>query len=175
MGMKKYKQLLENIGEMAKAVENLPENCREMVYRSLVVALLDEDDQLQVNSASAGKHTAIVDTVEEIDERNIAEELEGYYRRFSLDSATDMEFSAFLAYFFKRLAPPAETVDRIDESHYKMACMVTGKSLPKRISGTLNNAKNLKGYLDSHGSGVYSITAMGEHYVKHRLMKEIDE
>ena len=172
MGQKEFDRILANVDKMTEVVEKLPDNCREMVYSSLVVALLDSTDSTSVTSLIDDIPSVQAEDDHDVDERNIAEELELNYWRFSLDSVSDMEFSAFLAYFFKRLAPPTEMTDRIDESHYKMACMITGRDLPKRISGTLNNAKNLKGYLESHGSGVYAISAMGEHYVKHRLMKD---
>lgn len=172
MGQKEFELLLANIDKMTEAVEQVPGSCQELVYSSLVAALLKADVEV------AGQ-TKIVDissseTLHErhVEERNIAEELEDHYSRFRLNSINDMEFAAFLGYFFAKLAPPNELSERIDESHYKMACMITGRNMPTRISGTMNNAKNLKGFLESHGSGVYSITAMGEHYVKHRLLKE---
>ena len=174
MGQKEFDKLLANVGRMTEAVEKLPDNCREMVYSSLVAELLSVEAPVALQSPSVDKYSNQTLPGDNVEDRNVAEELEQVYRRFSLDSVSDMEFVAVLAYFYAQLAPPAEMSERIDASHYKMACMITGRSLPKRIAGTMNNAKNLKGYLESHGSGVYSITAMGEHYVKHRLLKEGD-
>lgn len=172
MGQAEFNLILENIGIMTDAVEKLPDSCREMVYSSLVDALLNDHTRIAVMSKTDSIESNQVLYNHSEKERNIAEELEEHYRRFSLDSVSDMEFAAFLGYFYAKLAPPNDMTERIDESHYKMACMITGRNMPTRISGTMNNAKNLKGYLESHGSGVYSITAMGEHYVKHRLLKE---
>lgn len=174
MGQTEFNLLLENIDIMTAAVEKLPDNCREIVYRSLVDALLSDDMTPDVSSKTLIPQGSQSLYSHDVDERNIAEELENHYRQFGLDSVNDMEFAAFLGYFFAKLAPPNEITERIDESHYKMACMITGRNMPARISGTMNNAKNLKGYLESHGSGIYSISAMGEHYVKHRLLKEED-
>lgn len=175
MGMKEFELLLENIDRMTGAIEKVPEQCREIVYSKLVDALLKDDYSSVMVSQLPHIHSSAPLLSVDADDRNIAEELEDYYSRYSLASASDMEYAAFLGFYFSKLAPPGEMTDRIDESHYKIACMITGRKLPSRISGTLNNAKNMKGYLESHGGGIYSITAMGEHYVKHRLLKEEDK
>ena len=175
MGQKEFDILLINIGKMTEAVEDLPENCREMIYSSLVAVLLDSTESVNVESISGELPIVAPSNYGDVDERNIADELEQYYRRFSLDSVRDMEFAAFVAYFFAKLAPPGELTDRIDDSHYKRVCVITGRKLPKRVAGTMNNAKHHRDYLDSHGGGVYSISATGEHYVMHRLLKESEE
>ncbi len=172
MGQKEFDLLVENIEKMTDLVNKVPENCRELVYSRLIDVLLSDEGAIAGNATNQSIQSSQTVSSDGFDERNIAEELETYYSRFKLDSISDMEFAAFLGYFFAKLAPPSESAERIDESHYRMACMITGRNMPTRISGTMNNAKNLKGYLESHGSGVYSITAMGEHYVKHRLLKE---
>ena len=175
MGQKKFDLILENIDRLTRAVKEFPAEIHEVVYSSMIAALLDMRPAYDDSSRDGIIH-GIQDTIsQDDDERNIAEELESYYMRYSLDSASDMEFAAFLGYFYSKLAPPSEMVERIDENLYRIACMITGRDLPTRISGTMNNAKNHKGYLESHGSGVYSISAMGEHYVKHRLLKESEE
>lgn len=174
MGQKEFDLILENIDIMTNAVEKFPEALHDTVYSSMIAALLDNRLSNEMASNS-GVIPLIEDTGAQGDEeRNVAEELEYYYMQYSLDSASDMEFAAFLGYFYAKLAPPSDMAERIDENHYRMACMITGRSLPGRISGTMNNAKNHKGYLESHGAGIYSITAIGEHYVKHRLLKEED-
>lgn len=172
MGQREFDKILANVEKMTSAVEKLPEHCREMVYSSLVAVLLDDDDQSGVESVSVDIQDLEAYIDEEAGQRYIAEELEYFYSQFSLDSLRDMDFAAFVAYFFAKLAPPSEMTDRIDESHYKRVCIITGRKLPKRISGTMNNAKHLRDYLQSHGSGVYSLTATGEYYVKHKLLKE---
>ena len=174
MGQKEFDLILCNIDEITNAVERFPSEIQDRVYSSLVASLLSDRASFNVLSINEDSQQ-IEDLISQYaEDRNLAEELELYYLQFSLDSASDMELAAFLAYFFAKLAPPNEMTDRIDESHYKMACMITGRDLPKRVSGTMNNAKNVKGYLESHGHGVYSISALGEHYVKHRLLKEDD-
>jgi len=172
MGQREFDQLLANVGKMTEVVEKLPDNCREMVYSSLVAALLEQSEPVAVPTVTADITNIEQSSEQKGDERNIAQELEGYYSRFSLDSVRDMDFAAFVAYFFAKLAPPHEMTERVDESHYKRVCVITGRKLPKRISGTMNNAKHIRDYLQSHGSGVYSLSATGEHYVKHRLLKE---
>ena len=172
MGQKEFDILLVNMGKMTTLVEKLPVELRDMVYSSLVDVLLD-----RIDSTVAPLETVDVQAIQASEdnngsERNIAEELEKVYRHYSLDSISDMDYATFVAYFFARLAPPDDMTDRIDESLYRKACMITGRKFPKRISGTMNNAKNQKGYLESHGGGVYSISAMGEHHVKHRLLTE---
>ena len=174
MGQKEFDLILENINKLTNAVKEFPEEIHEEVYSSMIAALLDRRTAYDDTPTDVIIQRIEDTRSQEVDERNIAEELESYYMRYSLDSASDMEFAAFLGYFYSKLAPPSEMVERIDENHYRMACMITGRDLPTRISGTMNNAKNHKGYLESHGGGVYSITAMGEHYVKHRLLKEDD-
>lgn len=175
MGQKEFDILLANIGKMTEVVDKLPDNCREMVYSSMVAALLSDADSGSVSAETLDIPVIQPEMEHDGDERNIAEELEEYYRQFSLDSVRDMDFAAFVAYFFAKLAPPHEMTDRIDESHYKRVCVITGRRLPKRISGTMNNAKHIRDYLQSHGSGVYSISATGEHFVKHTLLKESTE
>ena len=172
MGQKEFDLILDNIDNLTNALEKFPADIHDTVYSGLIAALLDDRSSYDMSLQTGVTQQIESAITQDGDDRNVAEELEQFNVRFSLDSASDMEFAAFLGYFFAKLAPPREMADRIDESHYKLACMITGRSLPKRISATMNNAKNLKGYLESHGGGVYSISAMGEHYVKHRLLTE---
>ena len=174
MGQKEFDLILDNIDKLKTAVEEFPAAIQETVYSSMIAALLKNCSPLDEASKYVVKQGIKDANSSDVDACDVAEELEQYYMRYSLDSASDMEFAAFLGYFYAKLAPPSDMVERINENHYRMACMITGRSLPGRISGTMNNAKNHKGYLESHGSGVYSITTVGEHYVKHRLLKEDD-
>ena len=173
MGQQEFDLLLQNVEKMTNVVKDLPENLHDMVYSSLVAALLEGSKASTSGSPNVLSNIEVEsDVSESILERNIAQELEECYRRYSLDSVNDMEFAAFVAYFFAKLAPRDEMTDRIDESHYKKACLISGRKLPKRISGSMNNAKNLKDYLEQHGPGTYSISDIGEHFVKHTLLKE---
>lgn len=173
MSQHEFDKLLENVEKMAAVVEKLPEELRELVYNSLVAALLD-DARVKVDSSSIAFENGELNTTSNASniDRNIAKELQNSYSRYSLSSVNDMEFAAWVAYFYAKLAPPADMAEKIDETHYKKVCVITGRKLPSRITGTMNNAKNHKAFLESHGNGVYSISAMGEHYVRHSLLKE---
>ncbi len=174
MGLKEFNLLLDNVSKMTDAVEKLPADSREMVYSSLVDALLRSSGSGDTQSEMV--HITDVDATMNMQEdgRNVAEELNSYYSRFRLNGTNDMEFAAFVAYFYAKLAPPNEMTDAIDVDLFKKVCVITGRKLPKRVAGTMNNAKNVKYYLVSRGGGKYSLAAQGEHYVKHTLLKESD-
>ena len=63
-------------------------------------------------------------------------------------------------------------MEAINESHLVEFCTITGRRIPGRPAGSLSNAKNLKKYLDRVGTGTYSLTKVGEHFVKHTLLKD---
>jgi hypothetical protein len=78
------------------------------------------------------------------------------------------EMAALVAYYVSELAPVGERKKEIGkpdiERHFKAA----GFRLPADAGFTLVNAKNA-GYLDSAGSGLYTLNPVGYNLVVHRM------
>ncbi len=176
MARDNYDLLISELDKIAEKVTLFPETLQESVYNLVVKSLLDTDprdleaidvvSETEIGDISSGEEVA------ETEARNIASEVIDYYERFSLAKCNDMEFATFVVYYFTVLAPNDKRVETVGEAHYTELCKITGRQLPKRVSGALNNAKNVRGYLEREGTGIYSLSNLGEHFVVHTLLKE---
>ena len=87
-------------------------------------------------------------------------------RTFTADKApkNDIQFAAVAAYYYRFLAPGQERKEAIDGNDLQDAARKADRRRPGHAAQTLRNAKNA-GYLDSAGTGRFSINAVGENLV----------
>lgn len=77
---------------------------------------------------------------------------------------SDQQFAAVVAYFYRFEAPEDQRRESIDAATLLEAARLAHRDRPPRPGATLNNAKNA-GYLDSVGSGNFSVSTVGENLV----------
>lgn len=171
-----YDLLVNEMDTISRKVALFPKELQASVYENMVETLLG-DTRAAADSDNAGerieREASLQPATESSrDARNYASEIEAYYNDYNLADFNDMEVATFTAYYFGFHAPKNLMTDKITASHYEELCTITGRKFPKNSRKTLNNAKNARGYLDSNGSGIYSLTKFGEHFVKNTMLKE---
>lgn len=173
-----YTQFMAELDTIAEKIKAFPDSLQESVYSDWRRLLLEREfPQTKTDEiVEASQDDAPTSSVIKKDDngRNYASEIADYYENYRLSDCNDMELSAFVAYYFTMEAPPENRVEAINENHLVELCTITGRRIPGRPGGSLSNAKNLKKYLDRVGTGTYSLTKVGEHFVKHTLLKETD-
>ena len=176
MNGENYTQFMAELDTIAEKIKAFPDSLQESVYSDWRKLLLHKEfpqtatNEIVEASQNDAPSSYVVKKVDE--DRNYVSEITDYYQNYKLSECNDMELSAFVAYYFTVVAPPENKVEAINESHLVDLCTITGRRIPGRPAGSLSNAKNLKKYLDRVGTGTYSLTKVGEHYVKHTLLKE---
>ena len=176
MSGKNYTQFMAELDTIAEKIKAFPDSLQESVYSDWRRLLLERDftqtetDEVVEASQNNDPTSSVVKKDDE--DRNYVTDILDYYQKYKLSECNDMELSAFVAYYFKMVAPPENKTEAINENHLVDVCTITGRRIPGRPAGSLSNAKNLKKYLDRVGTGTYSLTKVGEHFVKHTLMKE---
>lgn len=88
--------------------------------------------------------------------------------------ASDMQFVAVVAYFFRFIAPEIERKDAITGGDLQTAARLARWRVFKEPNVPMNNAIN-QGYLDRAGRGVYRLNAVGENLVTMTLPATGDE
>lgn len=174
-----YDLLVNEMDTISRKVALFPKELQASVYKNMVETLLG-DTRVAADSDEAGEKIERESSLQSSSEssgdaRNYASEIEEYYNDYNFSDFNDMEVATFTAYYFGILAPKDLRTDTITASHYEELCTITGRKFPKNSRKTLNNAKNIRGYLDSNGSGIYSLTKFGEHFVKNTMLKEKDK
>ena len=176
MAHEEYDLLMNNIDLIAKKVNMFPEALQEPVYKLLTEALLDSN-VTQVEETTYSSDGGVATENGDIDVSSVGQDytnsLKNYYANYDLENCNDMEFATFVTYFFTREVPESMRVERVGDKHYKEACRITGRRMPKRVSGALNNAKNVRGYLTRVGMGVYALSDAGEKFVTEKLLKGV--
>lgn len=170
-----YDLLVNEMDTISRKVALFPKELQASVYKNMVATLLG-DSRGPVDSDATGQrieHESSLQSSNESsgDTRNYASEIEDYYNDYNLSDFNDMEVATFAAYYFRFLAPPDLKSETIDSNHYEELCTITGRKFPKNARKTLNNAKHVRGYLQTSGSGMYSLTKFGEHFVKNKMLK----
>ena len=177
MKREKYDILVAELENIATNIQLFPDSLHKDVYHTLVNALLNDDTQISTETKSFAE-SADIATIDAESEpvllRNYATELHEYYLKYELEKRNDMEVAAFLAHYFTEIAPTDVRVEAIEPKHIEELCQITGRPLPKDSRSTLTNAKNKKKYLESDGKGFYTLSTIGQHYVKHRLLTRDD-
>ena len=178
MKQSEYCELKSEMPEIAKIVELFPETLQMQVYQTMIRALAQDsivaeiDDSVAIDS-DYSPPTAISDMTP-VERRNYVTELLDYYSRYNLAKRSDMDVGVFVTYYYTVLAPVEVKVEEAGEEQFRDFCRVTGRKPPGHASTTLNNAKNRKGYLEQRGKGMYVLSDLGEHFVLHDLMKEVE-
>ena len=177
MTREKYDLLVAEMDTIARKVSLFPTELQASVYKNLVSTLIDESTQdtpADKRGKRSGKTSISISPLSG-DDRNYTAEIEEYYRNYKLSEYNDMEASAWVCYYFTVLAPEEVRVEAIDANHYAEMCMISGRKLPNNAGTTLNNSKNIRKYLESRGTGIYSLSKLGEHFVKNTMLKGNEE
>ena len=178
MTQEKFERLLQEIETIARKLALFPKELQPTVFELMVATLLDEPSETIVARNRAARNQFIHGVRPSGDSsalaRNYATELEEYYGKYALAEINDMQLATFAAYYFTVLAPPELKVEAITADHYEDLCIIAGRKLPKSSKKTLINAKNSGRYLERKGTGMYSLTPRGEHYVKNTLLKNAE-
>lgn len=165
----RYELLMKEIDAIIAKVEQLPESVRELVFHALVDALLDKDGADTANMQSSEFEAAPAQPPTSPNLGASDSSVESEFRRFFANYAgaklNDMEFCALVAQFFTHTLPPPARVDAIGPEHLSKAVRLADRKPPSNAATTLNNAKNVKGYLEPKGKGIYALTAKGEEFV----------
>ena len=173
-----YSRFMSELDSIAQKLKLFPDDLQDSVYNDWRKLLLEKGycqpvvEDLEPPQIEAPMSAEALDELN--DERNYASEIVDFYAKYNLSKCNDMQLSAFVAYYFTVVAPPENRVEAIKENHLVDFCTITGRRIPGRPAASLSNAKNLKKYLDRVGTGTYSLTKVGEHFVKHTLLKDPD-
>lgn len=103
--------------------------------------------------------------------RSFDKDLEWYADNCDLDALNDMQFGAFLAFYWSELVPVGKRLDAIDEHDFNAACDAIGRHRPARARQALNDAKRKKNYLLSSGDKKFKITRKGKNFVRNDVLK----
>jgi len=170
MSNRKYELLMKEIDAIIAKVEQLPDSVRELVFHALVGALLDKDspEPTETESGESEATPAKSPSATKLgaDDATIESEFKSFYAEFEGVKLNDMEFCALAAQFFTQQVSPPARVDAIGPQHLRKAVRLAGRREPSNAATTLNNAKNVKGYLESAGKSVYGLTELGERFVR---------
>ena len=174
MTVRDYDLIKQKLDEVIVMAERFPESVRELVYRSLVEALLREGNH---EAGSSENDEQVIATRQEpsiADSKAIdaesARECSKYLEQYEGIRLNDMEFSAVVARFFTRDISPDKRVDFIGPELLMAAVRIADR--PKRPANpatTLNNAKNLGEYLENMGKGVYGLSEKGIEMLDEKL------
>ena len=166
MSIRDLSLVMANLEEIAERVERLSPPLQEVAFSALVDALLRPEMAPPTDGSLAMDPPETADTAVFDEEA----EMRRYFQQYGLAHISDMEFATFVAYFHSQILPAEKQVSAVSSSHLENACSVTGRKLPSSVGGTLNNALNLKGFLERRGTGLYALTRDGSNYIKFTLM-----
>ena len=162
----KYELILSEIDMIAEKVDLFHNDLQPIVYNTLIEALVDATPELgQLSQSEKLQEVSTTSEKGEDDIKEFGDIVLDFYLRYRLHSLNDMEFSAFVAYCYTKIAPADKRVDAIGEQHYVELCGIVDRKLPKRVSGTLHNAKNLPEYLIKRGTGMFELSEAGKEFV----------
>lgn len=162
----KYELILSEIDIIAEKVNLFQKDLQPLVYNTLVEALIGEDSNLnQLKRGDELQQASLPSEDGESDPDAFQRTILEYSNNNMLLRLNDMEFSAFVAYFYTKIAPTDKRVDVIGTEHYIELSRLVGRELPKRVSGTLHNAKNLRGYLTKTGRDMFELSEAGKEFV----------
>ncbi len=169
----KYKMILSEIDMIAEKVKLFSGDLQSIVYKDLMEALIGESADLnQMRQGDELQQATLTsedgDQVPDAFESTILQ----YNRNNILLQLNDMEFSAFVAYFYTEIAPIDKRVNVIGTEHYIELSRLVGREMPKRVSGTLHNAKNLRGYLTKTGRDMFELSEAGKGFVQNTVIGE---
>jgi len=164
---------MSEIDNIVTAVEKFPENAQGQACTGIIAAFLSGNTASDIGSGAQTIEALAVATAanaSHADDVSEPRDLEWYADHYDLESASDMDFAAFVAYYYCEVAPDDERLDTIDGGQFKVACEIVGHDVPSRPSQTLNNAKTRKKYLQAKGSGKYTLSRQGRRFVRDTLL-----
>lgn len=162
----KYELILSEIDKIAEKVDLFQNGLQPLVYNTLVEALVGESAYLNQLSQGAALQQVVAISDEEHTEVDLFElKVQELYSYYILDSLNDMQFSAFVAYCYTIFAPDGIRENFIGEKHFEKISQLVGRELPKRVSGTLHNAKNVQEYLIKKGKDMFQLSDAGKIFV----------
>ncbi len=173
MSRMEYQEVMNEVENIAAAVRKFPEFAQGAACEAIFAALisprrLPTELPANVEENSGGRIAAAEDSRNA--ETGTVKDLEWYADTYDLESCNDMEFSAFVAFYYCDVAQGMEKVDAIDGSQLKTACEVVGRDVPTNSNQTLVNAKTRKKYLQAKGAGKYVLSRQGRRYVRETLL-----
>lgn len=96
------------------------------------------------------------------DARSGASNIKSFYEEKK--PASDTQFAAVVAYYYRFLAAPDSNKDSITKEDLQGACRLVQRRQPKSAAQTLVNAHQ-QGFLDRGDRGAYTINTVGENLV----------
>jgi len=166
-----YERLMSEIDNIVTAVEKFPENAQDAACARIIDTFLGGAAGTTSESQPSGAAAVGSKTHESVGaDGDEPHDLDWYADNYDLESCNDMEFSAFVAYYYCDKALGDEKVEAIDGGHIKTACEIVGRDVPARPKQTLINAKRRKKYLRSEGAGKYVPSRQGRQFVRETLL-----
>ncbi len=178
MGKQEFDLVMSKVDDIAVAVNKFPESAQGVACKEIISALIG-DSSLSSNGSESRENSTHdhipVNVDNAVDDAKVTESLEWYADSFDLVSINNLQFAAFVAFFYCELASEVERVDAIDKGHLEIASDIVGRDLPGNLTTTLSDAKTKKRYLASKGKGRYEVAHAGKRYVKNELLKREQE
>lgn len=179
MSNAKFDLLMREMVDIAAKVELFPDAVKEAAFNAMVDTLLAEDiantdlpgakkeldADVGIRAESSEKSTPI--------EFDFAAHVSSIYGRIKYRRLNDMEFCAFVAYYFTRLAQEPQIVNGIYDQHVIEISEIVGRAVPSNPTSSLHNASHHGKYLERVGKGVFALTKRGESFVEGILGKEV--
>lgn len=170
-----YERLMSEIDAIVTAVEKFPENAQDAACAKIIDTFLGGAAGATSESLPSGAAAVGSKTHESVGaDGDVPHDLEWYADNYDLESCNDMEFSAFVAYYYCDIALGDEKAEAIDRGHLKKACEIVGRDVPSRPNQTLINAKSRKKFLRSEVAGKYVPSRQGRQFVRDTLLKRED-
>jgi len=174
MNFRDYDQIKQKLDEVIAIAERFPESVRELVYQSLLDALLQKGNADQASSLAEQQTVAAGQQIDvtglSIIDSKSASEFSSYLEQYEGIRLNDMEFCAVVARFFTQDISQERRLDSIDPELLMHAGMIADR--PKHTTNhatTPNNAKNVGKYLEPKGKGVYGISQNGIRELNRKL------
>ena len=178
MSNEKYELLMREMDSIAKKIERFPDSLKKSAFEKMVDALFNESNvkapiQETNNSIpSAASEQSVNDERE--DDNSFSSNILDFYDRAGGSTCNDMEFATLSAHFYEKEARHPYRRATIGPDQLEKMCRITRRRVPANCRSTLNNAKNHKKYLESHGKGLYMLTESGKEFVNRKLNPEVD-
>ena len=165
----RYDLLKVELIDIAKVVNEFPEQLQMPAYQLLVEQLLSSEDN-SIPPAESPWQDIIVppDETSESDGWDYAEELRKFFNMASTQrpysSFSNVEAITLLAYFRTEYVPVEKRVQGVSGEDFMEMCEIIGRPKPKMLRSPINNAK-YQGYLRRSGHGIYILDDIGRKFV----------
>ena len=175
----KFEVLMKEMDSIAAKVQLFPDGVQDVAFRTLVDALLEGEYKVPSTVESNPSLDMLVqlsdekiDSSEEIG-KDLEQEVKQIYGRIKYRRLNDMEFCAFVAYYFTQRVHESQKVNGINEAHVRDIASHVGREGPKNPKSSLHNANHHGKLLERVGKGVFALSEKGEEFVEGILGKEV--